>query len=292
MLPRWIQLPPLVPLLLVPLLVSACGDSSDGSQDSKAGTTAVKVAQVFEPQMPYGEEGALSFALIEGDGGTVAQADGIQPRITGVTPLLSEQLANGSYRVSSYQRTCGPSSCDQEPGLSSLDPPSVQCSADFEVREQEPVNVVVTVQPVRGACTIRVGSRGDSTPSEQPNNEQADANLLWGRTFASSSVTERDEPRQLVDGKPVTLSFERSPERESIAWGASCNGFGARVEIKAEKLLVGGIGQTLIGCPGESAEQDEWLSEFFAGNPRWEMSDARLTIQSGATVIEFEQTNR
>jgi hypothetical protein len=109
----------------------------------------------------------------------VAQTDGIQPRITGVTPLLSEQLPDGSYRVVTYQRTCGPSSCEQEPGLSSLDPPSVRRSADFEVREQDPVMIEVVVQPVRGECTVRVDSDADSTSSGQAKDDQADADTLW-----------------------------------------------------------------------------------------------------------------
>jgi heat shock protein HslJ len=113
-----------------------------------------------------------------------------------------------------------------------------------------------------------------------------------GRTFASSSVTEGDDPRELIEGKPITLRFERSPGCDWITWEASCNGFGARVEIKAKRLLVGEIGQTLIGCPRESVEQDEWLSEFFAANPQWFLGDGRLTIQSGTTAIEFEPTNR
>jgi hypothetical protein len=87
------------------------------------------------------------------------EADGIEHRFErNPTPLLSERLEPGSYRVTSFQRPCGPSGCEGSGigfGLSSK--PLARCAADFEVRGRQPVDVVITVDPVDFKCRIATG---------------------------------------------------------------------------------------------------------------------------------------
>jgi heat shock protein HslJ len=60
------------------------------------------------------------------------------------------------------------------------------------------------------------------------------------------------------------------------------------VRVTAEELQIGQIASTLIGCPANLQEQDEWLAEFFDSNPRWRLRDSQLTLSSGETVIELK----
>jgi heat shock protein HslJ len=139
-----------------------------------------------------------------------------------------------------------------------------------------------------------LASCGDEEASLGPSpsqGNQSDEDLV-GQTFASSSAMEGDALRPLVDGKPIRLTFEGWQERQLIGWGASCNRFGARLEITAERLQIGPISGTAMGCPADSEAQDEWLSGFFGANPEWELEDARLRLRSGESIIEFEETNR
>jgi heat shock protein HslJ len=115
---------------------------------------------------------------------------------------------------------------------------------------------------------------------------------LWGREFTSTAVTEDGEPRPLVRGTRISLGFKRYGGRHGMAWEAGCNGAGADVQITADKLLVVQISSTAIGCPAELQTQDEWLGEFFSSDPSWRLSDSTLTLTSGETVIELEETDR
>jgi heat shock protein HslJ len=77
-----------------------------------------------------------------------------------------------------------------------------------------------------------------------------------------------------------------------MGWEAGCNGAGTKVRITDEELHPRLIASTLIGCAADLATQDAWLSQFFGSNPSWRLSDGRLTLTSGGTVIELQETDR
>jgi heat shock protein HslJ len=120
-----------------------------------------------------------------------------------------------------------------------------------------------------------------SAPPQQPGG-------LWGRKFTSTVVTEAGVPRPLVPGTRISLAFEKSKGRRTIGWSAGCNQAGAKVRVTADELQIGQIASTLIGCPANLQDQDEWLGEFFDSNPRWRLSDSQLMLSSGETVIELK----
>jgi heat shock protein HslJ len=128
--------------------------------------------------------------------------------------------------------------------------------------------------------TIACGSDGEEA-------EQAPADL-WGHTFISTTVTEDGEPRPLVPDTRIQVTFEEREEHGVARWEAGCNIFGTEVEITAESLLVGEIAGTEMGCRDDLHEQDEWLGGFFGSDPRWQLSDERVTLTSDETVIELE----
>lgn len=141
---------------------------------------------------------------------------------------------------------------------------------------------------------LSLTSGDDEITLEEVSSPEAStpADELMGRTFISTEATTRGEPRPLVDGEPIRLTFERSQRRDSIGWSATCNSAGSTVEITPDRLEIGTIASTLMGCPPHEARQDGWLGDFFAADPEWVLDDGKLTLTSGDSVIEFIESGR
>jgi heat shock protein HslJ len=110
---------------------------------------------------------------------------------------------------------------------------------------------------------------------------------LWGRTFVSVSVTEDGEPRPLIPGTRIELTFEQRRDEGGIRWEAGCNIQGARVDIMPQRLHVGEVAGTLIGCTKELYKQDHWLAAIFSSDPYWELYQDRPKLRAGETLIEL-----
>ena len=144
--------------VLLGLLSLGLSDCGDATGERPRGTVVVQ--QVFRPESPYGTEGTVSFLVIERDGAPIVRRQEVSPGVEEPETLLDERLEPGSYRIKSYQRTCS-ASCPYSPGGPTapivggpLDPPSAKCSAAFEVVDDRPVNVLVTLDPSRATCEI------------------------------------------------------------------------------------------------------------------------------------------
>ncbi len=124
---------------------------------------------------------------------------------------------------------------------------------------------------------------GPAGPGDDRAREGPEA--LWGRTFLSVAVTEDGAERALVEGTRIELSFD--DDGRNLGAHAGCNHMGAEVEIDGERLRVGDIAQTLIGCPSDLEEQDRWLDGFLRSDPRWSLAGDALTLTSGGTEIEL-----
>lgn len=124
-------------------------------------------------------------------------------------------------------------------------------------------------------------SSDDSTdPPQQPQN-------LLNRTFVSTSVTEHGEARPLVPGTEIVLTVSETEDGRSLGWRAGCNHFGADVTISATILEVVPAYSTAMGCSRDLIDQDEWLAEFFEGDPEWGLSGEELILTSGENRIAF-----
>lgn len=110
---------------------------------------------------------------------------------------------------------------------------------------------------------------------------------LWGRAFVSTEVTKDGEHRPLLLDTRIEVTFER---RGVLGFQAGCNLHGADLEIRSERLVVGQIESTAIGCPGGLEEQDRWLASVFDSDPRWELRGDRLILSADRSVIELEGT--
>lgn len=108
---------------------------------------------------------------------------------------------------------------------------------------------------------------------------------LRGRTFVSTSVTERDKPRELAGDSVVRMEFT---DDGRLVSDAGCNIGQGDVQLDDGKLVVDGYGTTEMGCPGDLSEQDAWLADFIAAGPSWRLSGPDLTLSTEETRITMQ----
>lgn len=116
------------------------------------------------------------------------------------------------------------------------------------------------------------------------DDDGGDAGPLAGRTFTSTQVTEDGARRELVEGTLIQLVFDRGG---LLSATAGCNSMAGEVVVDDERLLIGELAVTEIGCDDARHDQDEWLAEILDGDPGFELDLDVLRITSGPTTIEL-----
>jgi heat shock protein HslJ len=109
---------------------------------------------------------------------------------------------------------------------------------------------------------------------------------LWaGRTFLSTAVTVDGEPRPLVRGSQLSLTF--SGER-GMSLRAGCNTMFAAFDITDGRLtLTEPLGGTEMACEDPLMAQDEWIADFVASGLGYELAGGTLTLTGADTTIEL-----
>jgi heat shock protein HslJ len=120
-----------------------------------------------------------------------------------------------------------------------------------------------------GACAGK-GDPGDGSAS------------LGGRTFLSESVTEGRAPRALVEGTRIRLTFH---DDGRLTASAGCNTLGGHVEVKGDRIEVGDLSTTEMGCDPSLHEQDEWLAGVLGAGPRFTLEESRLRLGTDDVAI-------
>lgn len=128
-------------------------------------------------------------------------------------------------------------------------------------------------------------------PATTPDTAPADAAAsLRDRTFESVSVVEEGSgERTFVDGGTLTVHFEGASDGDVMRWRISCNTAGGRVTISADRLTVGEVGSSAVGCGPEKEGEDTWIASFFDSSPGWVLDGTRLTLRSEGTVIVLDE---
>lgn len=131
----------------------------------------------------------------------------------------------------------------------------------------------------------------EPTATTTPGAAPADpAQTLRDRTFESVSVTEEGSgERTFVEGGTLTVHFEAATDGDVIRWRISCNTAGGRVTISADRLTVGEVGSSAVGCGPEKEAEDTWIASFFDSSPGWTLDGTRLTLRSEGTVIVLDE---
>ncbi|MET9020568.1 META domain-containing protein [Actinopolymorpha sp. NPDC004070] len=127
-----------------------------------------------------------------------------------------------------------------------------------------PLAVVLFVLACAG-CGRAAGTTSTTTEQAEPT----------GHTYLSTEVTEAGTPRTLAPGTRIRLEFT---EDDRLAVDAGCSSMGGSVALKDDRLAVGEIAGTDIGCDAPRHAQDQWLTSFLAAEPAWQVSGHRLVL--------------
>ena len=100
------------------------------------------------------------------------------------------------------------------------------------------------------AALVAACGGGSATPGPT-------AQTLDGRTFLSTKV---DGPA-LVAGTVIRMTFKDG----NVSVNAGCNTFGGQYRIDGDRLVVGPIITTEIGCQPNLAAQDQWIAGLIGG---------------------------
>lgn len=104
---------------------------------------------------------------------------------------------------------------------------------------------------------------------------------LEGRTLVVTSVTESGRAHTLVPGTQVRLGFADG----RMHLRAGCNSMSGEYDLDGDRLTLGPIGGTEMGCPEDLMQQDAWLAGLFAG-PVVVAGDP-LTLTADEVVLEL-----
>jgi heat shock protein HslJ len=152
------------------------------------------------------------------------------------------------------------------------------------VRSRPARLALVLTLAVAVAFTFAVaGCGGDDDDAATGDGSSGAADQLAGRTFLSSAVTEDGQPRPLADGTRIRLRFDDG----RVSADAGCNTMSGTVEITDDRLMIGEMGMTAMGCEPPLGDQDEWLQGVLFGDPGYTLDGAELRLESGTTVIEL-----
>lgn len=126
-------------------------------------------------------------------------------------------------------------------------------------------------------------SGGASDPAGSDTGGLAD---LQGRSFQSVSLVDGAD-RPLRTGTPVIVSFTK----DSVTGSAGCNSVGSTATLTDGHLIVHGpVGGTEMGC-GKRQYHDQWMGALLTSRPGLELDGDRLTLTSGGTVVELQDSD-
>jgi heat shock protein HslJ len=122
-----------------------------------------------------------------------------------------------------------------------------------------------------GAVALATTGCGGSGPT---------ADDLDDTSYLSQGVTGRD----LVAGSTIRLTFEDG----RLSVNADCNTMGGPFEVDDGTLRwTSEVASTAMGCVGDLADQDEWLTDLFTDGVEAELDGGTLTLISGDVTIDL-----
>ncbi len=99
----------------------------------------------------------------------------------------------------------------------------------------------------------------------------------------STSVTVDDEPKPLVPGSQLSVTFN---DNETVGVDSGCNGLFSTYDA-AHGTLTEPAGGTEIACAKPLMAQEEWVMDFLVSNATYEVDGDSLTLSNDDTTIEL-----
>lgn len=128
-------------------------------------------------------------------------------------------------------------------------------------------------------CAFAAGCGEETGGDDGDAGGGDDASALAGRTLVVTGVTDDGTPHDLVSGSQVRFTFDDT----TMGITAGCNHLSGDYSLDGDRLTVGPIGGTEMGCPTPLMDQDTWLAGLFerpvtvGGDP--------LTFRAGSVVL-------
>lgn len=126
-------------------------------------------------------------------------------------------------------------------------------------------------------CALTAGC-GDETGDDGGAGGD-EVSLLSGRTLVVTAVTDGGQPHDLVPGSQVRFTFDD----RTMGITAGCNNLSGGYALDGDRLTVGPIGGTEMGCPAPLMDQDTWLAGLFEAPVR--VDGDPLTFTIGTVVL-------
>lgn len=101
--------------------------------------------------------------------------------------------------------------------------------------------------------------------------------------YVVTGVTEGGDARGLVSGTQARLTFDEG----TLGIQAGCNHLSGDYTLDGDRLTVGPIGGTEMGCPQDRMDQDTWLAGLFAEPVT--VAEGPLTLTAGDVVLTLAE---
>lgn len=116
----------------------------------------------------------------------------------------------------------------------------------------------------------------DSDPSESSGQEQMTGDLVpatledLNGDFISVSI----DGTELPENSRLRMTFEG----QRVGLRIACNAIGGDFRLEGGRIKVRKLGTTLMACPGEAGEADEWIEAFMVAGPEAGVDGDRLVL--------------
>ncbi|MFE3443183.1 META domain-containing protein [Nocardia sp. NPDC059180] len=120
------------------------------------------------------------------------------------------------------------------------------------------------------AAATACSNDDDSEPAGPPPTPM-------GHTYISTEV----EGTPIPGGGPLTLAFAD----DRVSASAGCNTHNGAVVLDGNTMKVSGLASTLMACPGDKMDADQWLGDLLNASPTWRLDESRLTLEGNNTTV-------
>lgn len=110
----------------------------------------------------------------------------------------------------------------------------------------------------------------------------SDPAQLQESAYEVTAITVDGQDRAVLE--PVVFTFTA----DAVSVGTPCNGLSGPAEYSDTTITVGALASTKMACEPALMEQDQVLADALAATPTWALSQGRLTLTGGTTVISAE----
>jgi heat shock protein HslJ len=120
------------------------------------------------------------------------------------------------------------------------------------------------------------------------SHAQADNQKLEGVTWVLQSYGNPDKPTAVLQGKELTLSFDRA--KGQVSGNGGVNGFGGNYVLSGNKLTVTDIVHTMMASTNQAEnEQETAYFKLLAASKTFKIDGKQLTITGTEGTLVFTE---